>query len=143
MHQLYQRVAPRPEDFPRLLGKIGESTAKDFDFTEGVRGLKVPTLVVAADADMAPPSHYVEVFGLLDGGKRDGGWDGRGSACRRACASDPARAHPLLDLRVAGPGGGVAFVPRNARRAERVGAVDGLRRPASTRASGSPAPFAP
>jgi pimeloyl-ACP methyl ester carboxylesterase len=78
MYQLYQRVAPRPEDFPRLLGKIGAAMAKDFDYTEEVRGLKMPTLVVAADADMAPPSHYVEVFNLLDGGLRDGGWMGEG-----------------------------------------------------------------
>jgi pimeloyl-ACP methyl ester carboxylesterase len=78
MYQLYQRVAPRPEDFPRLLDKIGEAMANDFDFTEEVRGLQVPTLVVAADADMAPPSHYAEVFHLLDGGLRDGGWMGEG-----------------------------------------------------------------
>jgi pimeloyl-ACP methyl ester carboxylesterase len=78
MYQLYQRVAPRPEDFPRLLDKIGEAMSKDFDFTEEVRGLQMPTLVVAADADMAPPSHYVEVFKLLDGGVRDGGWMGEG-----------------------------------------------------------------
>jgi len=78
MYELYQRVAPRPEDFPRLLDKMGESMAKDFDFTEEVRGLQVPTLIVAADADMAPPSHYVEVFRLLDGGLRDGGWMGDG-----------------------------------------------------------------
>jgi pimeloyl-ACP methyl ester carboxylesterase len=74
MYELYQRVAPRPEDFPRLLDKIGEAMAGDFDFSEEVRGLQMPTLVVAADADMAPPSHYVEVFKLLDGGLRDGGW---------------------------------------------------------------------
>ena len=78
MYQNYQRIAPRPEDFPRLLDKIGESMAKDFEFTEDVRGLKVPTLIVAADADMAPPSHYVEVFKLLDGGLRDGGWMSEG-----------------------------------------------------------------
>jgi len=78
MYQLYQRVAPRPEDFPRLLTKIGESMSKDFDFTEEVRGLQMPTLVMAADGDMAPPSHYVEVFELLDGGLRDGGWMGEG-----------------------------------------------------------------
>jgi pimeloyl-ACP methyl ester carboxylesterase len=78
MYRLYQRVAPRPEDFPRLLDKIGESMSKDFDFSEDVRGLQVPTLIVAADADMAPPSHYVEVFKLLDGGLRDGGWMGEG-----------------------------------------------------------------
>jgi pimeloyl-ACP methyl ester carboxylesterase len=78
MYQLYQRVAPRPEDFPRLLDKIGAAMAKDFDFTEEVRGLQVPTMIVAADADMAPPSHYVEVFKLLGGGLRDGGWMGEG-----------------------------------------------------------------
>ena len=78
MYRLYQRVAPRPEDFPRLLDKIGEALAQDFDFTEEVRGLQVPTLIAAADADMAPPSHYVEVFSLLDGGLRDGGWMGEG-----------------------------------------------------------------
>jgi pimeloyl-ACP methyl ester carboxylesterase len=78
MYQLYQRVAPRPEDFPRLLNKIGEAMAKDFDFTDEVRGLQMPTLVVAADADMAPPSHYAEVFKLLDGRLRDGGWMGEG-----------------------------------------------------------------
>ena len=89
MYQLYQRVAPRPEDFPRLLGKIGEAMAKDFDFTDEVRGLQVPTLVVAADADMAPPSHYVEVFVLLGGGQRDGGWMGEGR---------PAGGHALAIL---------------------------------------------
>ena len=78
MYQLYQRVAPRPGDFSRLLGKIGEAMSKDFDYTGEVRGLRMPTLVVAADADMAPPSHYVEVFKLLDGGLRDGGWMGEG-----------------------------------------------------------------
>jgi pimeloyl-ACP methyl ester carboxylesterase len=78
MYQLYQRVAPRPEDFGRLLDKIGELMSKDFDLSEEVRALKVPTLIVAADADMAPPSHNVEIFKLLDGGLRDGGWMGEG-----------------------------------------------------------------
>jgi pimeloyl-ACP methyl ester carboxylesterase len=78
MYELYQRVAPRPEDFPRLLDKIGAFMAHDFDFTDVVRGLQVPTLIVAADADQAPPSHSVEVFKLLDGGLRDGGWMGEG-----------------------------------------------------------------
>jgi pimeloyl-ACP methyl ester carboxylesterase len=78
MFQLYQRVAPRPEDFGRLLDKIGESMSKDFDFSEELRGIRVPTMIVCADADMAPPSHYVEAFKLLDGGLRDGGWTGEG-----------------------------------------------------------------
>ncbi|HEU4571810.1 MAG TPA: hypothetical protein VFR93_03920, partial [Candidatus Limnocylindrales bacterium] len=78
MYQLYERVAPRPEDFPTLLDKIGALMADDFDYSDVVRDLQVPTMIVCADADMAPPSHYVEVFGLLDGGKRDGGWMNEG-----------------------------------------------------------------
>ena len=74
MYELYQRVAPRPEDFGRLLDKIGAMMSQDFDFMEEVRGLQVPTLIACADADMAPPSHYVEIFAMLDGGQRDGGW---------------------------------------------------------------------
>src|SRR2546429_4856811 len=89
MYQLYNRVAPRPEDSPKLLDKIGASMAKDFDFADEVRGLQVPTLIVAADADMAPPSHYVEVFKLLGGGLRDGGWMGEGR---------PAGGHALAIL---------------------------------------------
>ncbi len=78
MYELYARVAPRPEDFGRLLDKVGQSMAVDFDFSEEVRSVQVPTLIVAADADMAPPSHYVDFFKLLDGGLRDGGWMGEG-----------------------------------------------------------------
>lgn len=78
MYELYQRVAPRPEDFPRLLDKIGEAMAGDFDYSEQVRSLQVATMLVGADADMAPPSHYAEMFMLLGGGLRDGGWAGEG-----------------------------------------------------------------
>ena len=78
MYELYQRVAPHPEDFPRLLDKVGEAMSKDFDFSEELRTIRVPTMIVCADADMAPPSHYVEAFKLLDGGLRDGGWAGEG-----------------------------------------------------------------
>ena len=76
MYQLYQKVAPRPEDFGRLLDKIGDSMKDGYDYTEDVRSLQVPTLLAAADADQAPPSHYADMFKLLDGGLRDGGWMG-------------------------------------------------------------------
>jgi pimeloyl-ACP methyl ester carboxylesterase len=89
MYELYMRVAPRPEDFPRLLDKIAIGLKTPFDFTEEVRGLQVPTMFVAADADMAPPRHYVEIFELLGGGQRDGGWAGEGR---------PAGGHALAIL---------------------------------------------
>ena len=78
MYQLYRRIAPRPEDFGRLLDKIGASMAVDFDYRDEIRALQVPTMFAAADADMAPPRHFAEIFELLDGGLRDGGWMGEG-----------------------------------------------------------------
>ena len=78
MYELYQRVAPRPDDFGRLLDKIGASMAVPFDYSEELRSIRVPTMLVCADAEMAPPSHYVEAFKLLDGGLRDGGWTNEG-----------------------------------------------------------------
>ena len=89
MYQLYQKVAPRPEDFGRLLDKIGEMMKEPYDYTEEFRSLRVPTLLVASDADQAPPSHYVEMFKLLDGGLRDGGWMGE---------NRPAGGHALAIL---------------------------------------------
>ncbi len=78
MWESYQRVASRPEDFPRLLDKIGALMKEEFDLTEELRGIRVPTMLVCADADMAPPTHLAEAFKLLDGGLRDGGWTGEG-----------------------------------------------------------------
>ena len=78
MYQLYTSIAPRPEDFPRLLGKIGDMMKGDFDYSKEISGIKAPTMIVAGDSEMFPPSHAAEFFGLLGGGKQDGGWDGSG-----------------------------------------------------------------
>jgi pimeloyl-ACP methyl ester carboxylesterase len=78
MYQMYASLAPRPEDWGRLLGKLGDSMKLDFDFSKEVARIKAPTMIVAGDADIFPPAHAVEVFGLLGGGKRDPGWDGSG-----------------------------------------------------------------
>lgn len=80
MYELYMSVAPRKQDFPRLLEKVGAFMKRGYDYTPQFAALKVPTLIVAGDADMFPPSHAVEMFNLLDGGKRDGGWDGSGQS---------------------------------------------------------------
>ena len=78
MYQLYSSIAPKPEDWPRLLSKIGDAMKVDFDFSKDVARITAVTLVVAGDADIFPPAHAVEMFGLLGGGQRDGGWDGSG-----------------------------------------------------------------
>ena len=78
MYQLYASIAPRPEDWPRLLGKIGASMKGDFDYSKEIATIKAPTLIVSGDSEMYPPTHAAEFFGLLGGGKQDGGWDGSG-----------------------------------------------------------------
>jgi pimeloyl-ACP methyl ester carboxylesterase len=83
MYQLYASLAPRPQDFPRLLDKIGAFMQQDFDISKQVATIQAPTMVVAGDADIFPPTHAVETFGLLGGGKRDGGWDGSGRSKSR------------------------------------------------------------
>jgi len=95
MYQLYASLAPRPEDWPRLLGKIGDAMKQDFDFSKDIAGITATTLVVAGDADIFPPSHAVELFGLLGGGKRDGGWDGSGRPTSRL-AILPGQTHYTL-----------------------------------------------
>jgi len=83
MYQLYQAVAPRPQDFGRLLDKIGEAMKHDFSVADDIRKIQAKTLIVAADADIFPPSHAVELFALLGGGLKDGGWDGSGMTKNR------------------------------------------------------------
>ena len=90
---------------------------KHFDFTEEVRGLQVPTLFVAADADMAPPSHYVEVFNLLDGGLRDGGWMGEGRPKGGHALAILPGPDPLQPRDIAALRDGDAVVPGRARPA--------------------------
>jgi pimeloyl-ACP methyl ester carboxylesterase len=79
----YRAVAPRPEDWPRLVGQVTTLVKDDYDWTDEVRGLRPPTLLVAGDADGLPPRHAVEVFELLGGGQRDASWDGSGKTRHR------------------------------------------------------------
>lgn len=76
LYEGYVRIAPKPEDFPRLVATLKEGMSQDYDWTELVSALKPPTLIIAGDADGLPPSHAVEFFRLLGGGLRDANWDG-------------------------------------------------------------------
>src|SRR5687767_6093019 len=74
MYQSYVKVAPRPADFPRLLDAMGEFMRKPYDWTEDVKKLRGPVMLVYGDADMVRPEHIVQVYQLLGGGLRDAGW---------------------------------------------------------------------
>ena len=74
MYQSYVKVAPRPEDFPRLLDRMGEFMRKSFNYADDVKKLQAQTLLVFGDGDMFRPEHIVQFYQLLGGGLRDSGW---------------------------------------------------------------------
>ena len=92
MYQLYASVAPKPEDWPVLLTKLGQLLRQDYDWSKDVAAIKAPTLIVVGDADSVRTAHAVELFGLLGGGKTDAGWDGSGMSNARL-AILPATTH--------------------------------------------------
>jgi pimeloyl-ACP methyl ester carboxylesterase len=83
MYQLYSSVAPRPEDWPVLLTKLGELLGQDYDWSEEAAAIEVPAMIVVGDADSVRTSHAVAFFELLGGGKQDAGWDGSGMSDAR------------------------------------------------------------
>jgi pimeloyl-ACP methyl ester carboxylesterase len=78
LHQAYIHVAPKPEDWTRLVIKMGQLLEQEYDWTKETSSIATPTMIVAGDADSVRTSHAVEFFELLGGGKNDAGWDGSG-----------------------------------------------------------------
>jgi pimeloyl-ACP methyl ester carboxylesterase len=75
-YEFYARVAPKPENFPELVGKLGEMLKLDYDYSADVGGITARVLLAFADSDSVPLSHVAEFYGLFGGGLRDAGWDG-------------------------------------------------------------------
>lgn len=74
MYQGYVAVAPKPEDFPRLLDEMGKLLATPYDWADDVKKLRGPVMLVYGDSDMYRPEHVIEFYKLLGGGLRDAGW---------------------------------------------------------------------
>jgi len=92
MYQQYASIAPKPEDWPVLLTKLGELLRQDYDWSKEVVAIKASTLIVVGDADSVRTSHAVAFFELFGGGKVDAGWDGSGMSNARI-AILPAMTH--------------------------------------------------
>ncbi len=97
MYEVYRRIAPRVEDWSVLAAQVTGLLKLDYDWTEEVRALPMPVLVVAGDADGIPPRHAVELFEILGGGARDAGWD-RSGMTRHALAILPRATHYDIDV---------------------------------------------
>jgi len=74
MYKSYVAVAPNPKDFPRLLDRMGEFMRRPYDWSEDVKRLSMPVMLVYGDADMVRPEHIVQFYQLLGGGLKDAGW---------------------------------------------------------------------
>ena len=83
IYTAYAAVAPDVDAFPALMDKMGTLLSQDYDWSDEVRALPMPTLLVYADADSQPTVHQAEFYGLLGGGQRDAGWDGSGNQPNR------------------------------------------------------------
>lgn len=76
LYESYKKEAPKPEQWNQLVAKMAEAIQRDYDLSKEVAGIKLPVLLIAADADGVMPSHMIEFFNLLGGGLKDAGWDG-------------------------------------------------------------------
>jgi pimeloyl-ACP methyl ester carboxylesterase len=83
MYEAYQRIAPRAEDWPVLARQVTEVVKIDYHWSEDIPGLSMPVMLVIGDADGMPPSHAVEFFSMLGGGRRDANWDRSGMTHHR------------------------------------------------------------
>ena len=76
LYEEWSKVAPEGASFPALMDRTGELLRRPYDWTDEVKDLAMPTLLVYADADSIPAAQVAEFFALLGGGQRDAGWDG-------------------------------------------------------------------
>jgi len=97
LYKLYASIAPHPEDFPKLVGKLGDLLRKDYDWSKDVAGMKAQTMLVFGDADAIRPEHMIEFFGLLGGGKKDAGWDASGMSSARLAILPGATHYNILE----------------------------------------------
>ena len=57
-----------------LLDSMGSYMRKSYDWTDDVKTLKAPTMLVYGDADMIRLDHITTFYQLLGGAQKDAGW---------------------------------------------------------------------
>jgi pimeloyl-ACP methyl ester carboxylesterase len=74
MYKSYAAIAPKIDEFPRLLDAIGDYMRQKYDWSSEIGSLKMPVMLVYGDGDMFRPEHEIQFYQLLGGGKQDAGW---------------------------------------------------------------------
>jgi pimeloyl-ACP methyl ester carboxylesterase len=92
MYETYMAVAPHPDDFPKLLDSVGDYMREDYDWSEDVKKLSLPVMLVFGDSDMFTTPHMAEFYNLLGGNMKDAGWQ-RENMSQHRLAIIPDRTH--------------------------------------------------
>jgi pimeloyl-ACP methyl ester carboxylesterase len=74
MYQSYVAIAPKPEEFPKLLDQMGALMRKPYDYSADVKKLTMPVMIIFGDSDMYRLEHVMKFYQLLGGGLKDAGW---------------------------------------------------------------------
>lgn len=74
MYISYKAVAPKPDEFPKLLDQMGAFMRKPYDWSEDVKKLSMPVMLVYGDSDMFRIDHVASFYKLLGGSQKDAGW---------------------------------------------------------------------
>lgn len=90
IHDAYLKTSPKPDAWGTVVAKVRQLVTSEYDWTEGVKGLTAPVLILAGDADGMRLAHAIEFFGLLGGGTADGDMSGLPAS---ALAVLPATTH--------------------------------------------------
>jgi pimeloyl-ACP methyl ester carboxylesterase len=83
MYKSYMAVAPHPEDFPKLLDRMGAWMRTPYNWADEVKAMQMPVMLIYGDSDMFRPEHMVEFYHLLGGGLKDAGWQRENMAKNR------------------------------------------------------------
>jgi pimeloyl-ACP methyl ester carboxylesterase len=78
MYKSYAAVAPKVDDFPRLLDAMGDWMRQPYNWSadvEKLAKLAMPVMLVFGDGDMVRPEHQIKFYQLLGGGLKDAGWN--------------------------------------------------------------------
>jgi pimeloyl-ACP methyl ester carboxylesterase len=69
-YKVYAKTAPRPQDWPVLLIKLGELLRTDYDWSKEVASIRAPVLLVYGDGDAVCLDHMIEFFEILAEGSK-------------------------------------------------------------------------
>lgn len=83
LHDAYVAIAPDPDNWNRLIEKIGGLMAQDYDWSAEIPAITARTMLAVGDWDSVRLDHTTKFFHLLGGATQDATWDRSGMGPNR------------------------------------------------------------